>query len=169
MIAIAAALFVFMRRRKTKAASPPDYPHEEVSPGPHELEPKDVPVKDAHIHKFSAQRTEGPPAGNPAKVSLGGAQELEQKDTQVHAVSPQSPQDSPSHLGKDRRPPPQELEPRDTQVHETFVQPGELEEGNTQRWELNGGMRWRLTVEVRPRSSIFIVHSFLHSSQLVEF
>jgi hypothetical protein len=91
--------------------------------------------------KFSAQRTEGPPVGDPLKENLGGAQELEQKDTQIHAMPPQSPQTPPSHLGEETRPPTQELEPRDTQVHETFAQPGEFGEGHTQRWELDGDTR----------------------------
>jgi hypothetical protein len=79
-----------MRRRKRKAASPPKYPHEEVRPRPHEFEQKDVPVKDAQVHKFSAQRAEGPVTGDPPKENLKGVQELEQKDTQVHMVSPHS-------------------------------------------------------------------------------
>jgi hypothetical protein len=45
VLAIAATVYFFVRRRKRKAASPPDHPHEEARPGPHELEPKDVPVK----------------------------------------------------------------------------------------------------------------------------
>ena len=57
-----------------RAASPPDYPHDDARLEPHELEPKDVAVKDARAGKFSAQRTEGVPAGDRSKEKTLGTQ-----------------------------------------------------------------------------------------------
>jgi hypothetical protein len=44
-------------------------------------------------------------------------------------------------MQEEARPAAQELEPRDTQVHMAFAQPGELGEGQMQRWELDGSTK----------------------------
>ncbi|KAE9373707.1 hypothetical protein N431DRAFT_374318 [Stipitochalara longipes BDJ] len=141
VLGIAAALYIFMRRRKQKAATRPDYPREDVRLGPHELEPKDIPVKDAQVHKFSAKPSEGLPADDLSQEKKTAMHELAPEESQIQAVSPQSVHSPSDQLSQQTRLAAQELDPRDTQVHEAFVQPGELGEGPAQRWELDGNTR----------------------------
>jgi beta-lactamase regulating signal transducer with metallopeptidase domain len=79
VLAIAAGIYIFLRRRRQRTAASSDHPREEVKPGPHELDTKDVPVKDAQVYKFSAKPVEGPPQGHSNKEEILRAQELEPK------------------------------------------------------------------------------------------
>lgn len=138
VLGIAAGVYIFWRRRRQRTAASLDQPREEVKPGPHELNSKDVPVKDAQVHKFSAKPVEGPPQGDSNKEEMLRAQELEPKDTQIHAASQQPSRGPPSYIRGENGGEARDLDPTDTQVHEAFVQPEELEEGPDQAWELDG-------------------------------